>query len=353
MKDFVDIIMPVYNRENIISKAIESVINQTYGNWHLYIIDDKSENNVKSVILDYSNKDFRIHYVYNEGTKGVSGARNYGLKFCTSEYISFLDSDDEWLPNHLEESLYYLKEKNLDAVFSLWSYSINNKIISINEMSHCLEKIDENAPSICQENTEEFSLFNKLFYSENILKPIFFYHLNTLVLKNYKLKEAGKFDEKLKTSEDMDFIYRIFYFCKFGLIKSNHYLYKDGDDNLYNQKGRIGKKIEEIFNDKLLLNKMLIEGLFKNKMRKKRYYFVLCHNIPQKKKCLEKIINSIYKKNYFLLLAAKILGNKILVYKYLFKSIRLSKPILSIRNIHMILSKKKSLDKKSTYLDLS
>lgn len=92
--------MPTYNRSAFIKKAIQSVINQTYSNWELIIIDDGSTDNTKEVIKPYLN-DQRIIYMYQQNQER-SAARNNGVKVANGEYICFLDSDDYYLPNHLE-----------------------------------------------------------------------------------------------------------------------------------------------------------------------------------------------------------------------------------------------------------
>jgi glycosyltransferase involved in cell wall biosynthesis len=95
------IILPTYNRAHMISRAIESVINQTYDNWELIIIDDGSTDNTKELVRTYIDKDSRIKYHYQENAER-SAARNNGIKLAKGEYICFLDSDDEFLSNHLK-----------------------------------------------------------------------------------------------------------------------------------------------------------------------------------------------------------------------------------------------------------
>ena len=111
----VSIIIPTYNRETKISRAINSVVNQTYKNWELIIIDDGSKDDTKNVIKPYL-KDKRIKYFYQKNS-GVASARNLGIKKSTGEYLAFLDSDDECLNNRIEKQLSeMLKYK---AIFSL------------------------------------------------------------------------------------------------------------------------------------------------------------------------------------------------------------------------------------------
>ncbi len=99
----VSVILPTYNRAKYISRAIDSVLAQTYKDWELIIIDDGSTDNTKEVVEPYL-KDKRIKYVWKENG-GVSSARNKGLDMATGEFVAFLDSDDFYMPEKLEKSL--------------------------------------------------------------------------------------------------------------------------------------------------------------------------------------------------------------------------------------------------------
>lgn len=105
----VSIVIPVFNRESVISRAVDSVLNQSFTNWELLLIDDGSTDKSFQRILDYSAKDNRIVPLRNDNTKGASGARNTGVDAAKGKYIAYLDSDDEWEPYHLKTSVYYLE----------------------------------------------------------------------------------------------------------------------------------------------------------------------------------------------------------------------------------------------------
>ena len=99
MNPFFSIIIPTYNRAQLLPIAIESVINQTYTNWELVIVDDGSKDNTKAVVDSYN--DERITYIWQEN-KERSAARNNGIVHSTGTYICFLDSDDYFLKERLE-----------------------------------------------------------------------------------------------------------------------------------------------------------------------------------------------------------------------------------------------------------
>ena len=98
---FFSIIIPTYNRENFLEKAINSIVDQTYYNWELIIIDDGSTDKTKELIDKFQIKDSRIIYLYQKNQER-SAARNNGIKNSRGKYICFLDSDDEFKPNHLQ-----------------------------------------------------------------------------------------------------------------------------------------------------------------------------------------------------------------------------------------------------------
>jgi glycosyltransferase involved in cell wall biosynthesis len=98
----VSVVIPTYNREKLVSEAIQSVLRQTYTNFELIVVDDGSTDNTKVVVDSY--KDPRIRYEYQEN-RGVSAARNNGINVSTGDYIAFLDSDDLYLEAALEKSV--------------------------------------------------------------------------------------------------------------------------------------------------------------------------------------------------------------------------------------------------------
>ena len=97
----VSVIMPVYNTEKYLSEAIESVLNQTYSDFELLLINDRSTDNSKQICIDYSKKDNRIRFFDNNtGEHGPGPTRNIGLDNAKGEYVYFMDSDD-WIEKEL------------------------------------------------------------------------------------------------------------------------------------------------------------------------------------------------------------------------------------------------------------
>lgn len=118
----VSIIMPSYNTAKYISYSIESVLNQTYKNWELIIIDDCSTDNTDEIIKKYNSEE-RIKYLKNEKNSGAAISRNRGLKEAKGKWIAFLDSDDLWKPEKLANQIRFMKKNNI-----YFSYTCYNEI---------------------------------------------------------------------------------------------------------------------------------------------------------------------------------------------------------------------------------
>lgn len=122
MNKLVTIITPVYNSSRYIKECVSSVVDQSYLNWELIIVDDCSTDNSKSIVLELSDKDERIRCIFLEKNVGVAEARNSAIRQARGRYIAFLDSDDIWMPNKLEKQIAFMQEKKI--AFSFTSYQI-------------------------------------------------------------------------------------------------------------------------------------------------------------------------------------------------------------------------------------
>lgn len=114
----VSIIMPSYNTASFIEETIQSVLNQTYTNWDLIIVDDCSTDNTNEVVDTI--KDCRIHYLKNEKNSGAAISRNKALREAKGQWIAYLDSDDLWMPEKLEKQIKFMEENGY--VFSYTNY---------------------------------------------------------------------------------------------------------------------------------------------------------------------------------------------------------------------------------------
>jgi glycosyltransferase involved in cell wall biosynthesis len=108
MNPLVSIIVPFYNAEKFLAEAIESVLEQTYDNWELILIDDGSTDSSTNIATEYARKnETRIRYIDHPShqNKGACASRNAGVSMAAGEYIAFLDSDDVWFPDKLRQQL--------------------------------------------------------------------------------------------------------------------------------------------------------------------------------------------------------------------------------------------------------
>lgn len=107
MKPLVSVIVPTYNRSQLLGRALHSVLAQTYPDWECLVIDDASVDETEEVVKRLG--DSRIRYLRHDTNRGASATRNTGIAEARGEHLAFLDSDDEWLPEKLEKQLAVLE----------------------------------------------------------------------------------------------------------------------------------------------------------------------------------------------------------------------------------------------------
>lgn len=125
--ELVSVIIPVYKVEKYLNQCIESVVNQTYQNLEIILVDDGSPDNCPKMCDEWAKKDSRIKVIHKENG-GVSSARNMALEVFKGDYLCFLDSDDTIHPNYIEVLHNAIKENNADVSVCNWKkvYDINN-----------------------------------------------------------------------------------------------------------------------------------------------------------------------------------------------------------------------------------
>jgi teichuronic acid biosynthesis glycosyltransferase TuaG len=143
MNNLVSIITPTYNCGKYIFDTIESVINQSYLEWEMIIIDDCSTDNTKDIVSQFVKADSRIKYYLLETNQGAAIARNFGLAHSNGKYIAFLDSDDLWMPEKLTKQINFMEQNNL--AFTCTSYrQINEDGIMLDKIISPLSKANYN-----------------------------------------------------------------------------------------------------------------------------------------------------------------------------------------------------------------
>ena len=184
----VSVIIPTYNRAELLPLAIKSALNQTFNDIEIIVSDDKSTDDTREVVRSFA--DERIKYVLNKGKKGPSATRNTAILASEGEYIAFLDDDDEWLPDKLQKQIRVLDESpsNVCGVYT-------NRLL----LERLTGKILSNDPGIEK-------LKGNLLYQLAIKNPI---KTPTVILKKKCLDEVGLFDETISYMEDRDMWIRL------------------------------------------------------------------------------------------------------------------------------------------------
>ena len=240
----ISVVIPVYNTEKYLRACLSSVVNQTYSNIEIIIINDGSSDNSTLICEEYSKSDERITFI-DKDNEGVSVARNIGITLAKGEWIYFLDSDDFLDFNAFEKLINIASDTNCDVIqFGLRRLMVGN-IVS------------ENKPSNYQEYQDL-----ELFLEENELKPVSacLHFFKSSLIKNNKIK----FNEKLKHNEDMLFVYSLYCHLK-KIVVINDILY-----NLVLREDSVSHKPIEIrvLRDKLLFLSELCDYVRKQKLIK-------------------------------------------------------------------------------------
>lgn len=206
----VSIIIPCFNYGRFIEETLKSVRDQTWSNWECIVIDDGSTDNSKEVVRDFCAKDSRFKYRYQKN-KGVSAAKNNGLKVANGSYIQFLDADDLLSKAKLKYQLSVFKEKEVDIVYGISYYFLKNDITHL--YLHPSKKEVDWMPRISGDGMYVL----KRLLSSNIMT------ICSPLVKRDLIEKAGFFDLSLRYHEDWDYWIR----C----ILSGGRLFYDGDEN--------------------------------------------------------------------------------------------------------------------------
>lgn len=183
---FISVIIPTYNSADYISKAVDSVLNQTHQDFEIIIIDDGSTDNTQQVIESYN--DNRIIYIKQKNA-GPAEARNNGLKRAKGEYVAFLDADDKWVPDKLQ--------------LQIEAFKLNPSVSMVYSKLEILNKNNE---------TDEIHSFKNYPNNLELLKYLVFNHIAivpAVMIKKSYIDQVGFFNPELYTGEDWDFWLRL------------------------------------------------------------------------------------------------------------------------------------------------
>src|SRR5215471_1884823 len=116
--DLVSVVIPAYNRENVIEAAISCVLSQTYRNYEILVVDDGSSDSTPGILKRLTHEDGRIKYLQHPANLGAQAARNTGIRASEGRWIGFLDSDDRWLPESLKVRLGLALQSRKEVIHS-------------------------------------------------------------------------------------------------------------------------------------------------------------------------------------------------------------------------------------------
>jgi glycosyltransferase involved in cell wall biosynthesis len=213
----VSVIIPTHNREDLIGETIQSVLDQTFTDFEILVVDNGSTDATCRVIEGIG--DSRIHYYYQENTGGPAGPRNTGIKKARGQYIAFLDSDDLWLKDKLA-----LQVEILDS-----DPQVGLTYGSCNPFGDRGDDLDQ---SVARLPSEVGMMFEKLFLSWNYIPCL------TVMTRRSILERIGGFDESsaLTTAEDFDLWLRIARVFKIQSVSEVIGRYRLHAENLYSGK---------------------------------------------------------------------------------------------------------------------
>lgn len=215
----VSVIIPSYNRENTIVRAVNSVLNQTYKDIEVIVVDDCSKD--RTLELLSSIKDERLKFFKLEKNSGACVARNFGIEKANGEFIAFQDSDDEWLPEKLEKQMkVFESNSDVDLVFCQFT-------------------------KIIKENTSVFPPLESGIITRKVLLEKSYISTQTIIGRK-ECFNTIKFDPKMPRLQDHDLVIRLskkyrFYFVNEPLV------------NMYVQDDSISQNIKKLIDAEYLL----------------------------------------------------------------------------------------------------
>lgn len=192
------VIIPLFNKQNFVKRAVESVIAQNFVDFELIIVNDGSTDESLSVVNNI--KDNRIK-VINQSNSGVSSARNTGIDIAKNDWICFLDADDYWLPNHLDEILYLLKKYPDAKIYTTLAQEKSKKGFNT-------------IPNSLDENFEGY-IVNYFSYA----KTATIFNSSSVCTNKIALLEVDKFDTNITHGEDLDVWFKLIIKHK-GVVKT-------------------------------------------------------------------------------------------------------------------------------------
>lgn len=203
----ISIVIPTHNRKELLKRAVDSVLNQTYKDIEVIVVSDGSTDGTSEIMKDYRLSDKRVLFFEYHPPRSGNYARNFGIKQSKGEYVAFLDDDDEWLPSKLEKQIEIMKkDAKVGLVYTGVKIIYENDGVKYSFIGKAQGKV-----------TKDILLDNCIGTT------------STVLIKKSVLDKVGGFDNNLAALQDYDLWIRICDCCNIGVIQEelvNYYNYR-------------------------------------------------------------------------------------------------------------------------------
>ncbi len=207
----VSVIVPTYNRAHLLGRALQSIMNQTYKDFEVIVVDDGSIDNTEEIVRSF--RALGIRYIRHEKNKGEAAARNTGILAAKGEFIAFLDSDDEWLPEKLEKQM---------AVFQCNSLRVGVVYSNMCEIERNGKRRIWRSPTFMPDDGH--------FHRRALNYQVYGIGIGSSIVRKACFEKVGLFDERLSYYVDFDFFIRLskeFHFYHIQEPLMNYYVTDD------------------------------------------------------------------------------------------------------------------------------
>ena len=206
MQDKISVVLPVYNGEKYLKGAIQSIIEQTYTNWELIIVNDCSTDNSLNIAKEFEQKDKRIKIVNNDTNKKLPASLNIGFTQATGTYYTWTSDDNEYYPTAFEKMVNFLsKNKSFDMVYAVCkTFNVENKIVG---------------------RWGDLAITPVEILESNVIGACFLYRREVA-------QKVGNYDIDSFLAEDHDYWIRLYKVANIGHLTDELYLYRHHPNNL-------------------------------------------------------------------------------------------------------------------------
>lgn len=338
MNQLISIIVPIYNTQMYLKRSISSIINQTYKNIEVLLINDGSTDNSLEICQEFSKVDNRVK-VINKKNSGVSNTRNIGIELSTGDFIMFVDSDDFIDEDYVEKMYYELQKLNLDVIVS--------------GMQFCDDKERMIKKELYKTDTQELKFDN---ICKDIINTLYFCSsCKTLFKKSIIAENNIKFNEKFNYGEDLLFSFTLLKNSrKIGYLNNCGYHYRQNLNSSTHENNL--KSIEKYFDDNIILFNTLKEDIkedetlilnrlftklnitlnkvIQNRNIKYKDFIIIANKNIEKYNANNKYINKVnlkmidYENKLNIIFMKLLKNNKLLLYYVLGKLVCFSKKII-------------------------